>query len=469
VRLSGSVSGSELPPEVPWPAVVTVRVAPQLEAELVDRLEREPPERAVGVTDLLALRRAYHRSLGAPAAVSPTRQARIDQGRSVHRLLGTQLAREGTLEARVRREGIVGRIDILSELPIEVKTAGQLVDPNALPVERPDHVEQLGIYCALVEHRTGRLVTISMDESTMPEVQAVDLEFGSVESIRAEVARRRDLLRNAWAEHSPDRLPRCPWFGRGCEYQGSHACACTGEEPAGSTAIADSVQSIRVRNDVEERLRTALASSGRSRPPPVTERFREIVYPRRTYYERSVSLPSPAAAAPGEVAPTEPTAGKDLYARLTEALESGPPGEVARLPPRSDEPEEEVAGFRGSPLLVRTSRAWSRYRPEEMVPRSPQYALELGLRCAVTGGESGWLVLGYERAETDVDRLQVFEIRFDSVTPFSRMFRERVEGLRTALRDRAPARLPPCPSWMVADCPYRAECGCGDGESRATR
>ena len=192
--------------------------------------------------------------------------------------------------------------------------------------------------------------------------------------------------------------------------------------------------------------------------PPTLTRFREALYPRRAFFDRT-SPAEPVATPTPEPLPLPPV--PDLYARLTEALESGRPGEVARLPPRSDEPEEEVVGFRGHPLLVRTSRAWDRYRPDELVARSPQYALELGLRCAATGSERGHLVVGYERAETDRDRLQVLEVSFASVTPFSRLLRERSRGLAGALRDRSPLGLPACPEWMVMDCPYRATCGCG--------
>ncbi|MGP8018099.1 MAG: hypothetical protein ACLPP2_02010 [Thermoplasmata archaeon] len=461
------MSEGEPPSPNPWEPVVTVREDTVLGRELTARLGRESGQRSVGVTDLINLRRAFYRTVAPAVPIPPARQARLDQGRALHRTLGARLAQEGTLEARVRREGLVGRIDILSELPIEVKTATSLVDPSELATYRPDHVEQLGMYCALVDRPTGRLLTLVAGPSGVSEVQAVDLSFRSTPRVLTEMKRRAELLRAAWAEARVDSLPRCPWYGRGCEFQGASVCACTGAEDPVPPVIPEEVESISAREDVRERVRSALSESAPLEETVPVGRFRELLYPRRSYFERTAPATAPTTPSPEEASPPSPK--PDLYARLSEALESGPAGEVARLPARSAEPEEEVVGFRGRPVLMRTSRAWARFRADELVARAPQYALELGLRCATTGTDSGVVVVGFERAEVDRDRVQVLELRFASLTPFSRFYRERSRALAAALRDRIPESLPACPDWMATDCPYRSECGCGGADSRVTR
>ena len=174
----------------------------------------------------------------------------------------------------------------------------------------------------------------------------------------------------------------------------------------------------------------------------------------------------PAAAVPEEVSP--PALEPDLYARLSEAVESGTPGRWHDCRPARSNPKRRSsvsAVARCSPDLP----AWARFRENELVSRSPQYALDLGLRCAITGTDSALLVVGFERAESDRDRLQVLELRFASLTPFSRIYRERSQGLADAIRERMPARLPSCPDWMTTDRPYRSECGCGTPDARVTR
>jgi len=451
-----------------WERVVTVREAGELEQELVVRLGRASRVRSVGVTDLLSLRPAYYRAILPPVPIPPERQARLDQGRAFHRALGARIGRDAILEARVRREGLVGRIDVLSELPVEVKTATLLTDPEQLASRRPDHVEQLGMYCALVGRLTGRLLTLLAEETSVADVQAVDLTFRSLDRILAEMHRRADALREAWTEASPARLPRCPWYDRGCEFGAARLCDCTGEEPPTPPEILEQAGPAVPNAEVRSRIRSALSGPILPASGITLERFRDALYPRRAFFERARPEPPPIIV-PTPPVPPPVSLTPDLYARLTDALESGAAGEVARLVPRAEEPEEEVAGFRGRPLLLRTSRAWSRFRPEELLTRSPQYALELGLRCAVTGTDTGLLVVGFERAETDRERIQVLEVRFRSLTPFSRWLRERSRSLGTALRDDTPEGLTPCPEWMVSDCPYRSECGCPGPGPRVTR
>jgi len=437
---------------------VSVREDPAVEGELVARLATVSGHRSIGVTDLVSLRRAYYRFIAPGVPIPPSRQARLDQGRTVHRTLGIRLANEGLLEARVRREGIVGRIDILADVPIEVKTSGSFVAPEDLARTRPDHLEQLAMYCALVGGWNGRLLTLLADDQGVHDVQALDVPFGSPVRVLEVMRDRSQRLRSAWAESRPDRLPRCPWFGRGCEFEDSKVCGCTGDEPVDPPSILDEVGPIAVRHDVQDRLRPLVVGGSNLTEAFALGRFREVLYPRRAYFDRTSPPKEPALAIP-ETRPLPPL--PDLYGRITEALESGGPGEVARLPPRSKEPEEEVVGFRGLPVLLRTSRGWARYRPEELVARQPQYALELGLRCAVTGTDRGRVVIGFERAESDRDRVQVLELTFRSLTPFSRFLRERRRALAAAIGERNPVALPSCPNWMVDDCPYRATCGCG--------
>lgn len=446
-----------------WETVVSVREDARLAAELTARFEGGSGQRSIGVTELISLRQAFYRTTRPPLPVPEDRRVRLERGRALHRTLGARLVGEGILEARVRRDGLVGRIDILADLPIELKTSSALVPPPELPVARPDHIEQLAMYCGLVGRPIGRLLTLVAGPSGVPDVQAVDVSFRSTSRVVSEMRRRADLLRAAWAESRVDALPRCPWFGRGCEFEEASVCSCGGDEAPVVHPLTEEAEALTPREDVRERVRSTLTEPIPLEGGATVARFREVLYPRRAYFERTV----PATSVPGEVPP--PGLGPDLYARLSEALETGPPGEVARLPPRSVEPEEEVVGFRGRPLLMRTSRAWARFRGDEVVERAPQYVLELGLRCATVGADSGIVVVAFERAESARDRIQVLEVRFASLTPFSRLFRERSQCLREALLERNPAALSACPGWMTADCPYRSECGCAGSAASDSR
>ena len=435
-------------------ASVELREDPQLTRELSQRLGQVSSVRAIGVTDLLNARRAFWRRVGPPVPPSAERVARMESGRSLHHWLAPLFGGDGALEVRVRRSDIVGRIDVLADVPTEVKTSASPVAIDRLRASRPEYLEQLAIYCALVDRSEGRLVACTTGENRVIEIHALDLTFGDLGAIRTGIEARARSLRAAWLAHRADGLPRCPWFGRGCEYQAGQICDCTGEEPYADASILDEVRAGTPRPDLDARWGERLRDLPAAPREPTVDRFRELVYPRRAFFERTASkVEAPRA-------PEPPSVTADLFARLNAAVESGPLGEVATVPARAAEPKEDVAGFRGEPYLVRTSRAWERAPLERWLEKFPQYALELGFRCAVTGTSRGRVLLGYERAESDRDRLRVVEYRFRPVTPIARLCRERIEALRTALRREDPAGLEACPAWMFNDCPYAARCGC---------
>ncbi|MGP8110785.1 MAG: hypothetical protein ACLQD9_08820 [Thermoplasmata archaeon] len=448
---------------VDWKSAVTVRDDSALSRELVERLRHIGTVRGLSVSDLVAPRRAFWRRLAPPLPMSPEREESMAQGRSWHRAAGRLFSAEGALEVRLRREGISCRIDLLADVPVEIKTGGGPL-PADLPTERPEHIEQLAMYCALLERPNGRLVHIAVEEGRPTGVGATDVTFRDLSKVHGEMRAREAVLRRAIDRKEPVALPRCRWFGRGCEFQLAGACDCRGEEVRESAVILEEVRSTTERPDISARWLAALIQSSTVPTSSGLDRFRELVYPRRAFFDRSRTVGA-APAAPSAPAARVP----DLYDRLLETTESGPVGEVLQLPSAANAPEEEVVGFRGAPLLLRTSKAWSRVQPSDAVTRFPQYALDLGFRCAATGTSVGRVVLGYEHAEEDADRLQVLEFRFDPIDVLARLAEDRARRISAALADASPRGLEPCAAWMFGDCPYKVDCACGADASRSQR
>ena len=443
--------------------MVRVHADPELARELTERFRTAGGSRPVAVTELIDLRRAFFRRVGPAVEIPPERRAALDAGRALHVVLGRALATRGQLEVRVRRPGLVGRIDLLADVPTEVKSTSASVDPGSLRELRPDQVEQLAMYCALLDRPAGRLLHLVVHEHAIEAVRAVDVDVQDPASIRAEMERRAGAFRAALESGHPDALPRCRWFGKGCEFQVAAVCPCAGSEPEVGGALLDRVGGFRPRTDVEGDVRAALGRVELPAGPVRIDRFRELLYPRRSWFDRT----APGGPASDETAPTSVT--PDTYGRLVEAVESGPVGEVHAAPTLSDEPAEEVTTFREMPYLLRTSRAWARTEPGALVDRFPQYILELGFRAAATGSPRGRVIQAYERAERDEDRIAVFEVSFTSLTPFSRVWRGRADALASALRTNDPSGLLACPAWMYADCAYRDACGCGPAPARDQR
>lgn len=451
--------------EAAWRSAVIVREDPGLATELLRRWDASAPLRSVSVTDLLAPRRAYWRLRLGPVALPPERKARLEAGRRVHRVLERLLSPEAAIEVRVRREGIVGRIDALTDRPIEFKTTSSLPSTGRLANDRPEYVEQLGMYCALAQRPDGRLIAVAEGGSSPPDLRSWDVRFRDLDAVSREMGRRATALRGALASDRPSGLPRCPWFDRGCEYHELGTCDCSGDEPEEGHDLSSHLAEVAERPETERLLTSRLDEALRSTPVPRVARFRELVYPRRAYYERKHPEEEVEPAGHERALPPPSPA----YERLLDSVEGGPVGEVARLPTLSEEPEEEVPAFRGVPYLARTSRAFVRPRAEDVVDLAPQYPLELGFRCATTGTHIGRVILAYENASTPDERLKVFEFHFDPITTFSRLWRRRASQLESALASGTPEDLSACPAWMFSRCPYRGECGCGPVPGRSQR
>ncbi|MGP8077412.1 MAG: hypothetical protein ACLQD8_05905 [Thermoplasmata archaeon] len=447
-----------------WTGAVLVEEEPVLAEEVRRRSAPTRGEPSVSVSDLLGPRRAFWRRRAPATPIGEDRRERMEAGRSWHSRLVAALPGEGVFEVRVRRDGIAGRIDLLAEVPVEVKT-GASVGPDRLVEYRPDHVEQIAMYCALAGSPTGRIVTLSPADDGTTSVEAVDLSVPNPGAVAEAMRARAQALRTAVRDGRPGDLPACRWFGRRCEFQEAGVCDCEGKEPAPSTDILGQVARLLPRPDVADRWRAAINGPGARAELPALSRFRDLIYPRRAFFERTASPAPPESPAP--VHPRPP--GPDMYDRLMEAVEGGPVGEVARLAPIGAGPEEEVPGFRGAPFLVRSSRAWSRLRPDDALARFPQYALELAFRCAATGTVEGRVFLGFERAEHEADRFEVLHYRFEPIARFAQIWNARTARFQAALADGDPGSLPTCPAWMYDECSYRASCGCGPGAGRSQR
>ncbi len=439
-------------------AALPIAAEPDRARALEERLPAPEAPRPITVTDLLAPRRALWRRLRGPAPIAADRAVRLELGRHWHRRLGDAVAAEGALEARVRRAGLVGRIDLLTDVPVEIKTAS-----DAAPAEYPEQVEQLAVYCALVDRPTGRLVHVGLPAGAAPTLQVHDLTFGDLGALRALIARRAEELQIAFRAGSPAGLGRCHWFGRGCEYQTGGICDCRGEEPVAPAPLAEMVTRREARPDLAARWQGRLAQVSAEVAPDAL-RYRDLLYPRRSYFRQVVG-------GPAEAPPFRPaTAPLDAYERAIAALESERPGALHRLPAGEGAPEDELLAWDGEPVLVRASRRHALIVPGDVAPHSPQYLLELGLRCAAAGLDHGRVVIALEHPPAGGSAVQVLRVDLTGArASFRRLADERRGLLARSVADRAPRALPACPSWMARDCPYRADCACAEDAGRSQR
>jgi hypothetical protein len=410
---------------------------------------RRPPYR-ISVTDLLNLKQAYFRRKY-PEIVPPLeKQQLMWAGTGFHKTFGSAVSSEEYLEQFVEAEGIVGKIDIYEKIPVEVKTTSTSVDTKDLLQYRPTYIEQLGMYCALVNAHEGEIIIYHRlteeSPSTSPLV-VYHVTFPDLEAIREEMRRRRDLLVQALIANDPSNLPVCPWFNKQCDY--SQVCDCATTSVPASYKIAELAGETYVDSTTCEQLLSKMAGA----QSPQLFGINDIVFPRKAYFER-LKL--------GEEVREE----KEEYLRsidergfidvLRDSLRYGAPGEAQKIPVKHAPLADLVQTWQNLPTILRDPKLSSLVERERLPQMFPHYFLRLGFDCALTNHARGRLLVYYVKVPKEDAKLMVYDVTFRNLDAIKAEALRRVELLEKA---GTASQLPKCPAWMCQYCDYRLECG----------
>jgi len=415
---------------------------------------RRPPDR-ITVTDLTNLKQAYFRRKYPEITPPLEKQQLMWAGTGFHKVFGAAVSSEEYLEQFVEIEGIVGKIDIYEQMPIEVKTTSTAVSPKGLLQYRQTYIEQLGMYCAMVNISQGKIIIYQRQDQEAPQapLSAYHVTFPNLEAIRDEMRRRRDLLIHALISNDPSNLPVCPWFGRGCDY--SEVCDCRTASVPLSYEIAELAGQIQFDDVTCQQLLAEVAV------PQPSSRFRmnDAVFPRKAYFERLKSAET-------TLDEEESQQKKEGYLRsmdergfldaLRESLQYGAPGEVQSVPVQCASLSDLVRVHQNLPTVLRDPKFQSLVERQRLPWTFPHYFLRLGFECALTGHPKGRLLLYYAKIDKEDAKLMVYDVSFRSLNAIKGEALRRVELLETA---SSPLQLPKCPSWMCRNCEYQLECG----------
>jgi len=415
---------------------------------------RRPPYR-ISVTDLLNLKQAYFRRTY-PEIVPPLeKQQLMWAGTGFHKTFGSAVSSEEYLEQFVEAEGIVGKIDIYEKIPVEVKTTSTPVDTKDLLKTRPTYIEQLGMYCAMVNAHEGEIIVYQRPEEESPSTSPLvvyHVTFPDLEAIREEMRRRRDLLVQALIDNDPSNLPICPWFNKHCDY--SQVCDCATTSVPASHEIADLAGEIYVDNMTCEQL---LSKMARAQPSQVFS-INDIVFPRKAYFER---LKLQEIASGKEVREEKEGYLRSMDERgfidaLRDSLYFGAPGEAQKIPVKHASLSDLVRTWQNMPTILRDPKFSSLVERERLPRTFSHYFLRLGFDCAMTENTKGRLLLYYVRVPKENAKLMVYDVSFRNLNAVKAEALRRLELLEKAT---SPLQLPKCPSWMCSYCDYKLECG----------
>ena len=421
---------------------------------LMQRLKTRRPPYRISVTDLLNLKQAYFRRKH-PEIVPPLeRQQLMWAGAGFHKVFGSAVSREEYLEQFVEADNIVGKIDIYENIPVEVKTTSSPVSTEDLLQHRPTYVEQLGMYCTMVNVGRGKIIVYHRQRQESPQAPLIvyHVTFPDLEAIRDEMQRRRDLLLHALISNDPSNLPVCAWFDRRCDYSG--VCDCKTTSVPLSYKIAELAGQVQVDHATCQQLLTKLAEP----QPSSLFRINDAVFPRKAYFKRlkqeEVALDEEEVQQKRDYLRSMDELG--FLDALRDSLQYGAPGEVQKMPIQCASLSDLVRVHQNLPTVLRDPKFRSLVERERLAWAFPHYFLRLGFECALMGHTKGRLLLYYTNVDREDAKLMVYDVTFRNLNALKAETLHRVELLEKAT---SPAELPKCPSWMCPNCDYQFECG----------
>lgn len=421
-----------------------------LKDELTAAIQSQSARRRIAVTDLVNPRQAFFRWTRPEIQPAPDRAQVMMAGTGFHDLFGRAVSTEEFVEQFVEYEGVVGKIDIYEHVPVELKTTSSL--PETPAAARPGYIDQLGMYCTMTGVPSGWLLVYRREQfGRQPALRAFRVEFPSLEPIRTEMLRRRDLFRAALDRNNPAELPQCEWFGRNCDYR--EICGCDLAPP-----LARVVPSDGYRIDRDQNREATLTSqlSGPGEPTPRGFRLNDLVFPRKAAYERQTPLEDeeePDATVESRLRDLE---RQGFRGTLYKALRFGIPGAFKNQPVKLRSLSDRVGMFHDIPTLMRVTKFREMVERSRLPEAMGHYFDRLAFECALANSNRGRLVLYYEVLG---DKFMVYDVAFRHLPAVVAEADRRLALLESGA---SPSELPACPTWMFKWCRYKDRCGCGE-------
>jgi hypothetical protein len=418
--------------------------------ELTEALSRQGGRRRISVTDLVNPRQAFFRRLRPEIKPDPERLQAMLSGTGFHEVFGRAVSTEEFVEQFVEFQGIVGKIDIYEEFPIELKTTASL--PDDIPRSRPAYLDQLGMYCAMTGRTAGRLIVYRRALYGRPAaLKAFEVAYADLGAIGKEMVKRRDLLREALTTGDPGHLPKCEWFDLGCDYKAF--CGCEGAPPL--TRVVPAGEASVVQN---RELVTAIGAQLAQAPAPAAHfGLNDLVFPRKSALERRGAAPAGEAEEPADVETQLASFERRGFVdAIKDALWFGIPGAFSRTPVVLRKLKGWVGTFRGVPTIVRSTKIGKMVDRKRLPEQFSHYFDRMAFECALTDHHTGRIVVYYESLAAD--KFMVYDVRFRKLDEI----RAEADRRLALLEAGAPTHeLPACPAWMARYCDFAPACGCG--------
>ena len=420
---------------------------------LTTKLKTSRSRSRISVTDLLNPTQSFYRWKHPEIKTSLDRLQLMLTGTGFHEVFGDIISSEEYLEQTLEYEGIIGKVDIYDEFPIEIKTTSSI--PTDLIKKRISYFEQLGMYCQMANSKVGRLIIYSRAGTRKkPSLAVYDVDFLDFKPINNAMILRRDLFKNALASNNPSLLPRCEWFYLGCDYK--NICHCSSAVPL-EPMVSKENMVIKKREDIVQDLTKLILNEPKIKAekeitPPIT--INDIVFPRKFLLKKSNKNQN-------DNPPDLPTKISEIqnfgfkYA-LHNALTFDTEPSFKELPVNIGSLNDTVQIYDGAPYILRTVKFDNMIQRTNLPQYFPHFFDRLAIECALSNTRKGRLILFYEAIKGD--KFMVYDVFFHGREFLLNEINNRLKLLEQPTTNLQ--ELAPCPSWMFKKCEFAPNCQC---------
>ena len=364
-----------------------------------------------------------------------------------------------------------------SYVPVEIKNVGSSKPDPAIA-----HLEQLGMYCALLSSGKGLILRVLRNDQTGEStlLSPLEVRYPDLDLVRREMARRRDLLIEAVAARDPSKLPACSWSRYRCKYREAGVCGCSSRPPLEPNIAATATwkEAPEFLKDIERHQTERLSERREHRTQERLTPARLLLL-RKVYFDIAGgdegAIETEEGAGVGKAVAKVNTRGLEsqLYAAIRGANRSRFGQSQAALPGVKG---TSLSTIDGNPFLVKVRMIRNPVSPTAGEAAGkwgvPEEVRKLAVQAVLTGATVGRLYVWNWKLEGDEGRkLQVLDLKFHAaaMAQVESFVRGAPGLLAAALARKDPGSLPLCPRWMCPRCAYLEECRPGpDPDAPAT-
>ena len=417
--------------------------------KIVESISRSRPRLRISVTDLTNPMQAYFRW------VHPEIKTPIDKlqymllGTGFHDIFSDIVTTEEYVEQLLEYDGIVGKVDIFENIPIELKTTNSI--PNDLYKEKLSYVEQLGMYCAMADCDKGQLIIYKRGSGTKKVILKVfDVTYFDLAKIKSSMSKRKDMFQNALESKNPDKLPRCEWYQKRCDY--AKFCRCETANSDEPIVGNDEVEISSNENALEQFTNKLLSKRISATDTNLT--LDNIIFPRKYALSRNHS----EIATNGNNFQTQMANIENLGFRkaLLEAIKFGSEGKLNYIKISKAILQDTVLMLSGIPIMVETVEMDTMIPRKELPSIFPHYFDKLAFICALTNSPKSRLILYYQNIYKN--KFMIYDVIFKNRNEILQEFDKRLDNL---INNTDHTMLPKCPKYIVKYCQYSTICECG--------